>query len=61
MLPVDSGKNIGLDNKKLNVKFKHNYVLVARVDPGILEKGFIYMKVWRVCFADLISFFLNIP
>ena len=31
------------------------------VDPGFLERGFIYIKVWGgVCLADFISFFLNI-
>ena len=30
-------------------------------DPGFLEMGFICIKVWGACFADFISFFLNIP
>ena len=29
-------------------------------DPGFLERGFICIKVRKVCFADLVSFFLNI-
>ena len=32
----------------------------AGVDPGVLERGFIYIKVKGVCFADFISFSLNI-
>ena len=28
--------------------------------PGVLEKGFICIKVWGVQFADFLSFFLNI-
>ena len=30
-------------------------------DPGFLETGFLCIMVWAVRFADLISFFLNIP
>ena len=30
-------------------------------DPGFLERGFIYIKDVGVRFADVISFFLNIP
>ena len=37
-------------------------------DPGFLERGFICLKLWGGgggggggCFADFISFFLNIP
>ena len=29
-------------------------------DPGFHERGFIYINVWGVCFADFSSFFLNI-
>ena len=34
----------------------------AGEDPGFLERGFIniYKGVW-VCYAEFISFFLNIP
>ena len=31
------------------------------LDPGILERGFICIKVWGGCFADFISFFLQSP
>ena len=30
-------------------------------DPGFLEKGFIFIKVWGVHLADFVSFFLKYP
>ena len=30
-------------------------------DLGFLERGFVFIKVWGFRFAELISFFLNIP
>ena len=35
--------------------------LIAGADPGFLERGFIYIKVWGVRFVYFISFCLNIP
>ena len=32
----------------------------SRADPGLLERGFTFIKGWGVRFADYISFFLNI-
>ena len=34
---------------------------VSGADSGFLEKGFMFIKLWGVLFADFISFFLNIP
>ena len=38
-------------------------MLSSEADPGFLKRGFIHVciKVWGVCIADFISFFLNIP
>ena len=33
---------------------------VTGADPGFLERGFIFRNVWGFCFADIISFSLNI-
>ena len=42
------------------VRFSHIEAHTG-ADPGFLERGFICINVWGVRFADLISFFLNIP
>ena len=36
------------------------YAKIPGADPGFLERGFICIKVCGVCYADLISFLLNI-
>ena len=31
----------------------------AGADPGFLERGFVCIKVWGVCFADFFLIFLS--
>ena len=32
------------------------HVFYSGADPGFLERGFVFIKVWGVCFADLSQF-----
>ena len=43
----------------LNLKHLMKMHAYTGADPGFLERGFICIKVWRVRFADFISFLLN--
>ena len=38
-----------------------SFYKTAGADPGFLGRGFICINLLGVCFADDISFFLNIP
>ena len=46
---------------KFSTKFDTIKTGLSGADPGFLKRGFICINEWGFCFADLISFFLNIP